>query len=178
MTSCAVVHRLFSPAGSIPVFHRSSRPAFVPVLRGMVAGPVNAILMAEIVIFMKPTFRQEEFSIDDIKIGEFCPSRYRYLPSGSTGSSGRVRHKSIHRRGENDGARAWNVEVKLRPQVRRDSVMMRAAPCQQNGKGPKVESMTSHDLSLTSRIEFSPPKSSFSRARIVGSGIRRPPSMM
>ncbi len=178
MTPCAAVHRLFAPAGFTPVFHRSSRSVFVPVLRRMAAGPVNAILTAEIVIFMKPTFRQEEFSIDDIKIGEFCPPRYRHLPSGSAGSSGRVRRISIHRRGENDGARAWNVEVKLRPQVRRDRVMMRAAPCQQNGKGPKVESMTSHDLSLTSRIEFSPPKSSFSRARIVGSGIRRPPSMM
>jgi hypothetical protein len=99
----------------------------IPVLRTLPAWPVNTVFGAEIVILMKPAFRKVYFPVDDIKIVELGPPRYRYLPGRFIDSAGRARCIGIRRGDEYNGAGPRNLEVKMRPLIRLNDVMMRAA---------------------------------------------------
>ena len=137
-------------------------------------GDKNAVFPAEIIVFFIGAFRHIRLAVNDIEIAELGVGSNTDHPCAGTGFLGRMQCKVVQRSGEIYGRRIGGLQ-EYQETVVIKAIVVVCAP----GKGKdqqREEKQLLHTRLLSDRIEFSPPKSSSSRVRIVGSAKRSLPS--
>ena len=140
---------------------------------------IHTVAGAKIVLLVKTAIGHVHRAVHDVKILKFVIGRHADRPARAINLAGRQRAEVVQRRGKRHPPGPGCFQVEDHP-VRLPLVIVgcSSTPCKAKGNNRQIQNRKFHVFMLTARIEFSPPKSSFSRMGIVGSGIRLRPSIM